>query len=196
MTTEKRWALVSIEDYLAAELTSTVKHEYLGGVIYAMTGARNAHNVVAGNIFACLHARLRRQVCRPYNSDTKIRIRLTTHTRFYYPDTSVICRPNPQTDSFQDEPAVIFEVLSRRTRRLDEGEKKDAYLAIPSLSVYALVEQESAAIVVYRRTENGFARDVFEGLDATVPLAEIGAALPLSEVYEGVDFSLEPDFGD
>jgi Uma2 family endonuclease len=99
-------------------------------------------------------------------------------------------------DSFQDEPAVIFEVLSRRTRRLDEGEKKDAYLAIPSLSVYALVEQESAAIVVYRRTENGFAREVFEGLDATVPLGEIGAALPMSEVYEGVEFSLEPEFGD
>jgi Uma2 family endonuclease len=58
MTTEKRWALVSIEEYLAGELTSTVKHEYVGGVIYAMAGARNAHNVVAGNIFACLHARL------------------------------------------------------------------------------------------------------------------------------------------
>ena len=43
--------------------------------------------------------------------------------RFYYPDASVVCRPNPQTDSFQDDPAVLFEVLSRQTRRIDEGEK-------------------------------------------------------------------------
>lgn len=193
MSAEKRWALVAVEDYLAGELVSTVKHEYLGGVVYAMAGARNAHNVVAGNIFACLHARLRGQPCRPYNSDTKIRIRLTTHTRFYYPDASVICRPNPQTHSFQDEPAVIFEVLSRRTRRADEGEKKDAYLTIPSLDVLVLVEHEAPAIIVHRRTETGFVREVFEGLHATVPLGEIGTALPLADVYDGVEFTPEPD---
>src|SRR5437899_11970196 len=88
--------LVSVDDYLASELTSPVKHEYLGGVVYAMAGARNAHNLIAGNTFAALWNRLRNQRCRPYNSDTKIRVRLPTHVRFYYPDVSVICRPNSQ----------------------------------------------------------------------------------------------------
>jgi Uma2 family endonuclease len=50
--------------------------------------------------------------------------------------------------------------LSRKTRRIDEGEKKDAYLTIPSLSVYLLIEQELAAVTVYRRTEEGFTREV------------------------------------
>src|SRR5260370_15113279 len=152
MSTAKKLNLVGIDDYLAGELISSVKHEYLGGVVYAMAGARNAHNLIASNTLVALGSRLRGRPCRPFNSDTKIRVRLPAQTRFYYPDGSVICRPNPQTDSFQDEPSVLFEVLSRRTRRIDEGEKKEAYLTIPSLGAYLIIEQESPAIVVFRRT--------------------------------------------
>src|SRR5712691_3533517 len=112
MTAAKKLNLVSVDDYLKGELISPVKHEYLGGVGYAMAGARNAHNLIASNTLGALHGRLRGRPCRAFNSDTKIRIHLPRHIRFYYPDTSVSCRPNPQADSFQDEPAVIFEVMS------------------------------------------------------------------------------------
>jgi Uma2 family endonuclease len=195
MSAVKKLHLVSVEEYLSDELATPIKHEYLGGIVYKRPETRNAHNIIAGNILGTLHARLRGRPCRPYNSDTKVRIRLTTHTRFYYPDTSVVCRPNPQTDSFQDEPAVSFEVLSRSTRRTDEGEKKDAYLQIPSLCAYVLVEPEMPALVVFRRTENGFVREVIEGLDATLPLREINTDLPLAEIYEGVEFTPEVDEG-
>jgi Uma2 family endonuclease len=193
MSTAKKLDLVTVDDYLAGELISPIKHEYLGGILYAMAGARNRHNVIAGNTYVALHNRLRGRPCRPFNSDTKIRIRLPTHVRFYYPDASVTCRPNPPDDSFQDEPAVIVEVLSRRTRRIDEGEKKDAYLTIPSLGVYVLVEQEAAAVVAFRRTEAGFVREVYEGMEAVIPLGEIGIDLPLAELYETVEFTPEPE---
>ncbi len=193
MSRAKKLNLVAVEDYLAGELLSPVKHEYLGGVVYAMAGARNLHNAIATNIIGGLHARLRGQPCRPFNSDTKIRVQLPTHFRFYYPDASVVCRPNPPTDSYQDEPVVLFEVLSRRTRRIDEGEKKDAYLTIPSLGVYVLIEQDTAAVVAFRRTEGGFVREVYQGIDAVLPLAEIGIDLPLAEIYEAVEFAPEPE---
>jgi Uma2 family endonuclease len=192
MSTARKLNLVTIDDFLAGEVISPVKHEYVGGVVYAMAGARNVHNIIATNTLVALGARLRGRPCRPYNSDTKIRLRLPTETRFYYPDTSVNCRPNPQTDSFQDQPAVIVAVPSRRTRRIDEGEKRDAYLTIPSLAVYVLIEQEAPALVAYRRTEHGFVREVHQGLDAVLPLGEIGTALPLAEVYETVEFTPEP----
>jgi Uma2 family endonuclease len=193
MSTSSAAKLISVRDYLAGELASQVKHEYLAGVIYAMAGARNVHNLISGNFFGLLHARLRGKPCRPYNSDTKIRIQLPTHVRFYYPDVSVICDPNSPEDSFQDQPAVVAEVLSRRTRRIDEGEKKDAYLAVPSLSCYLLIEQEQPAVTLYRRTEQGFVREVITGLDATIRMSEIDAELPLAEIYDGVIFSPEPD---
>ena len=113
--------LVSVADYLAGELNSETRHEYLGGVIYAMAGGTNQHNRIAGNVFGTLFGRLSDSPCEPYNFDTKIRVRYATHSRFYYPDASVICDPNPVGDTFQDSPTLIAEVLSRSTRRTDEG---------------------------------------------------------------------------
>ena len=184
---------IAVEDYLAGELISQAKHEYVGGWVYAMAGANNAHNQIASNVLIALGSRLRGNRCRAFNSDTKIRVRFPNHTRFYYPDASVVCRLNAPTDSFQDDPAVIVEVLSQRTRRIDEGEKKDAYFALPSLSVYLLVEQDFAAVVAYRRTDAGFVREVYADPDAVISLPEIGAELPLAEVYDGVEFTSEID---
>ncbi len=88
---------------------------------------------------------------------------------------------------------VIFEVLSKRTRRLDQGEKKDGYLQLPSLCVYALVEQEMPKVVIYRRCGTEFVDEVYEGLEASIPLPEIGVVLPLNEIYRGVGFDAEID---
>jgi Uma2 family endonuclease len=193
MTAAEKLNLISVEDYLAGELVSPIKHEYLGGVVYARAGARNVHNTIAGNVCASLHARLKGKHCRPFNSDTKIRVRLPFQVRFYYPDVSVVCRQNPPDDSFQDDPAVIVEVLSRSTRRIDEGEKKDAYLTIPTLGVYLLIEQETASVVAYRRTEQGFVGEVYADARDVIPLPEIEIELPLAEIYERVDFVPETD---
>jgi Uma2 family endonuclease len=193
MSAAIRWNLVSVDEYLAGELDSPIKHEYLAGVVYAMAGAQNSHNLVATNTIVALGSRLRGRPYRPYNSDTKIRIRLPDQIRFYYPDAFVICRPNPSTDSYQDDPAALFEVLSSRTRRIDEGEKKEAYLTIPSLGVYALVEQDSATVVLFRRSDTGFTREVYSGFDAVMPLPEIGIELPLAELYDGVEFVAEAE---
>jgi Uma2 family endonuclease len=92
---------------------------------------------------------------------------------------------------YQDEPVAIFEVLSRSTRRIDDGEKKEAYLTIPSLSVYALIEQDFPGAVVYRRTTNGFVREVLSSIEAILPIPEIDAELPLAEIYDGVAFAPE-----
>ncbi len=193
MTAAKKLNVVSVADYLNGELISPIKHEYLGGVIYAMAGARNAHNLIASNTLVAMGGRLRGKRCRAFNSDTKVRVQLPNQIRFYYLDGMVVCRPNPADDSYQDEPVVLAEVLSRRTRRIDEGEKKDAYLTIPSLAVYLLIEQDEPAAVVYRRTAEGFVREVYQGLDAVVSLPEVAIDLPLAEVYEGVEFISEPD---
>ena len=89
-----------------------MKHEYAGGYVYAMAGAKNVHNTVATAFLGLMHAKLRGRPCQPFNSDTKVRIRLATHTRFYYPDGMVVCEPNADDEEFQDRPVVIAEVLS------------------------------------------------------------------------------------
>ena len=181
--------LISVADYLRGELESDVKHEYLGGVVYAMAGATNRHNRIKGDAYAALHARLRGGPCEPFDSDTKVRVKFATHARFYYPDVSVVCHKNPPGDSYQDHPMVIVEVISPSTRRTDEGEKRDAYLTIPTLDAYLLIEQDQPRVTAYHRGERGFEAVVYNGLDAVIPLEAIGVDLPLAEVYEGVSFT-------
>jgi Uma2 family endonuclease len=183
---------ITISDYLAGELVSPVKHEYLGGVVYAMAGASNRHNAIASNILISLGSRLRGKPCRPFNSDTKVRVIFPTHTRFYYPDAMVVCRLSNEQLSYQEAPMVLAEVLSRSTRRLDEGEKREAYFQLPSLQVYVLVDQERKRLTIWRRGEQGFQAEVQDGDDASLHLPELGFSIPFSEIYEGVELGPEP----
>lgn len=190
MTALRQPNSISIADYLAGEELSDVKHEYLGGAVHAMAGATNQHNTIATSAILSIGSKLRGKTCQPFNSDTKVRIELPDHVRFYYPDAMVVCRPNPASDHFQDQPVVIMEVLSDSTRRTDLGEKRDAYLTIPSLKVLLLVEMEFPAVSVHRRKpEGGFALEYHSGLESTIPLPEIDASLPLAELYERVEFA-------
>ena len=181
--------LMSVNDYLEWEEEAETRHEYIGGVIYAMAGGTNSHHEIASNVLVSVGAQLRGKPCRPYNSDTKVRIQYPTHTRFYYPDAMVVCERSPGEAHYQDNPVVIVEVLSPSTRRTDESEKRDAYFTIPTLRVYVLLDQERAAAVVWRRGEQGFAREVHDGLEAVIALPEIEARLPLAEAYEAVRFA-------
>lgn len=179
--------LVSIADYLAGEADSPTKHEYLGGVINAMAGSSNRHNLIASNFMGIMHAALRGKPCRVFNSDTKVRINTPTSTRFYYPDAMVVCKPNPPEDSYQDQPVVIAEVLSDATRRTDESEKRDAYLTLPTLKALLLIDPQTPNVQVYRRADQGFATERHAEPHAVIPLQDLDAELVLAELYEGIE---------
>jgi Uma2 family endonuclease len=175
---------LSVADYLAGEEHSDVKHEYLGGTVHAMAGATNQHNTIAVNALIAIGGQLRGKSCQPFNSDTKVRIEFPDHTRFYYPDAMVVCHPNPLSDHFQNQPVVVIEILSESTRRADLGEKRDAYLTLPSLKVLILAESDHPSATIYRRKpEGGFGVERASGPGAVIPLPEIDAELPFAELY-------------
>jgi Uma2 family endonuclease len=188
-----QYQLLSVQEYLESEEDSPVKREYLGGRVYARPEERNLHHRIAGNILGSLYQRLRGRACEVWNSDTKVRIHCPTHDVFYYPDASVVCEPNSGHDSYHDRPVIVFEVLSRKTRRIDGVEKKEAYLAAPTLQVYAMVEQETAKVVAFRRTGEEFIGEVYEGLEAVLPLSGTGIELPLAEIYADLQLVPEPE---
>lgn len=183
---------ITVSEYLSGELIAVQKHEYVDGTVYAMTGATTRHNRIATNATGAIYSQLRKKACQVFNSDMKIRVRQSRSVRFYYPDLSVVCQPNPDSDLFQDHPVVIVEVLSDSTRRVDEYEKREAYLTINSLNCYLMLEQDRPAAIVYRRGENGFQREDYEGLETVINLGEIGCQLSLNEVYDNLTFP-EPD---
>jgi Uma2 family endonuclease len=192
MSAVPKTRLVSVDEYLANELVSNVKHEYLGGYVYAMAGGRNAHNQIASNVLGLCHAQLRGTKCSTFNSDTKIRIKLPSQVRMYYPDVSVVCNLNPPTDTFQDQPVVVVEVLSHSTRRNDQEEKKAAYLTIPSLVAYLTIEQEFPHVGVDTRQDQGFVHSSYSQLSDTFRLPGINLTLRLEDIYENVELIPEP----
>lgn len=74
---------LSVEDYLAGEEISDIKHEYVDGQVYAMAGAKVNHNRIARNMSALLWNHLRHQPCEPLSGDMLVK---TFDKRFRYPD--------------------------------------------------------------------------------------------------------------
>jgi len=65
---------LSVDDYLAFEQTSEIRHELVDGYLYAMTGASDRYEEIAANLLAALHAHLQGSGCRVYGSNLKIRV--------------------------------------------------------------------------------------------------------------------------
>ena len=65
---------LSPEEYLEAEKSSPIKHEYIKGQIYAMSGASDAHVTITANLVTLLRNHLRGSGCKVYPTDMKVSI--------------------------------------------------------------------------------------------------------------------------
>lgn len=184
MTAELAEYYTRVEDYLSGERISQQKHEYLAGIIYAMAGTTIQHDLVAGNTYRSLGNHLAGKPCFVFSSDIRVRIQTSAVEFYYYPDVTVDCGAPAGSSVLAEEPTAIFEVLSPDTERIDRGEKLANYQAIPSLQLFALVDQFQIAITAYRRQENGWKMEFLTDKDDDLDLGFIGCALPLSAIYE------------
>ena len=74
---------VSVDEYLARELTSEIRHEYVAGRLYAMVGVRDRHNLIAVALASTLRAHARDRGCQTFLSDVKLRLRVAGEDIFY-----------------------------------------------------------------------------------------------------------------
>jgi Uma2 family endonuclease len=179
---------ISEQEYLETEERSEVKREYLGGAVYAMDGASEAHNIVAANLLGMLYAQLRGRPCQPFGSDMKVRLFPLDSTYYYYPDAMIACDPTDSGHGWRERPSALFEIISEETRRIDEREKRLAYLQLATLQAYVRIEQVRAEAVIMQRAPETWTTERLIGLDAVVRLPTLRIELPLAEVYERVQF--------
>lgn len=131
----------SVEQYLDLEQHSPVRHEYINGTIYAMTGATEPHELICGNLFAAIHAHVRGGPCNAYMQGFSVRLKINDEDIFYYPDVMVSCTRDGVDTLFLRYPKLIVEVLSPSTESIDRREKFLSYTQIPTLEEYVLVAQ-------------------------------------------------------
>lgn len=176
---------LSVDEYLALERDSPLRHEYVAGVLRTMTGCSQSHNEISLNLAMELRNHLRGGSCRTFMAEIKVRLQVGQADFAYYPDVMVSCEPEMESRYFLRRPRLVIEVLSPSTRAVDLREKLANYRHIAALQEYAVVEQDRADIRIYRRTEDWHPQQ-FSGLEAVAEFHSVGLSLPLGQVYEGV----------
>jgi Uma2 family endonuclease len=136
---------VTFEEYLAGEAASEVRHEWVAGRVYAMTGASERHELMAALLFRALDPLAAARGCRLFIGNRKIRLDEVV----YYPDVLMVCPGGRPPDRlFERDLSVVVEVLSDSTQRIDRREKALAYAGAPSFERYLLVDPERRWIEV------------------------------------------------
>jgi Uma2 family endonuclease len=181
------------EEYLDFERKSEERHEYFNGEVFAMSGTKRNHNVIAWNIGGELRQKLKGKNCEAYPAGMRV---FVPETGLYtYPDLVVVCgEPKFQDNVFDTllNPNLLIEVLSESTESYDRGKKFQHYRSIESLQEYVLVAQDEARIEKYVKQGDGFSLlSEAVGLESAIKFDSINCDIRLSEVYDKIDFSDE-----
>ncbi|GAA6620904.1 Uma2 family endonuclease [Scytonema sp. NUACC26] len=179
---------LSPEEYLEAEKSSFIKHEYIQGRIYAMSGASDAHVTITTNLIALLRNHVRGTGCRLYATDMKARIEALNI--FYYPDIMVTCdRRDLDCEYFKRYPCLIIEVLSPSTEAFDRGDKFIDYQELETLQEYVLISQTRQRVDCFRRNPEGrWVLYSYRG-NQELQLISINFSCSLADIYEDVSFN-------
>lgn len=181
-------AKLTIAEYLEFEKTSQEKHEYYQGELFAMAGAKVAHNRIVTRLTILLGQQLRGSSCEPFNSDQRIHI--PSNTLFTYPDLSIVCGPVQSLDNDDYNilnPSIIIEVLSPATKNYDRGEKFQLYRDIPTLKEYILIDSQFIRIEAFRINATGhWELEEYNSPSASLLLPLINVAIPVQEIYQQI----------
>ena len=177
----------TIEEYLQMEEVSEEKHEYYQGEIFAMSGPKVPHNIIAGNVYGELKQMLKGKSCRPFNSDQQIHI--PQNSLFTYPDISIVCGEiiTLNNDDWNIlNPTVIIEILSLGTKDYDRGGKFKLYRDITTLKEFILIDSEAISIEAFRINDGGhWELEEYRKINDSLFIKAIQLSIPVIEIYEG-----------
>lgn len=183
---------ISPKDYLAAERQSEQKHEYFDGEVVEMQGASLKHNRIVASILGEVGNRLKGKDCEVLPGDM-----VTASLEFLsftYPDAIIVCgKPQLADEAFDilQNPAVIFEVVSKSSYGKDFSFKLMYYRQISSLQEYVLIDSfQKIEVNVYRRNNNNtWTLETYNSLDESLVIQAVGISISLFDIYENVTFA-------
>jgi len=178
---------ICVQEYLDGELVSDVKHEFIDGEVYAMSGGTRNHNRIALNIANYLVDKLSGTSCKPFINDINVRVQTLESDAFYYPDVVVTCDPEDDHELYVEKPSLVVEVLSDSTQRTDKNEKFFAYRSLESLDEYVLVSQKTKEVIVARKV-NQWKPETFVGDDFELCLSCLSEPITSELIYRDVKF--------
>lgn len=180
---------LTVDEYLALEEISKIRHEYVDGQIHAMAGGTLNHNRIAMDFGRLLNDRMTGKNCEAFVENIVVRISAAI---YYYPDVVVACDELDGNESVIHNPVLVIEVLSKSTEKIDRREKMIEYQMISGLREYVIVTQEKMQIEVYRHDNAGEAwqGEIYTEPEQEVLFASVGVKMLVSEIYQRVKFDV------
>jgi len=179
----------TLAEFLAWEERQPLRYEFDGVGSVAMTGGTAGHAAIQANLAIAIGGRLRGGPCRFFGSDLKFK---TAGDHIRYSDGVVVCTSVDRAATIVSDPVVVFEALSPSTAGTDRIAKAREYQATPSVRRYVMLEQDRIGATVYARSGDGWTHEILIA-DSVLALPEIGIALLLGELYEGLAFDVRED---
>ena len=171
--------------FIAWESKQQRRYELIAGEIYLMAGGRLAHDRISMNVARLLGNALEGSPCSVHGSNLKVR---SPSGDVMYPDAFVRCGPADDDATFIEDPVLVVEVLSPRTKRYDMSRKRWAYMVIPSLRHMLFVVPELGVIEVASPAGEGrWLSTLVRDPAATVTLESLGVELRVADIYAGTD---------
>jgi Uma2 family endonuclease len=185
----------TLDDYLNFEINSELKHEYINGEVFTMTGGTPNHNQITGNLYAVLNFALKRQPYRVFVTDQRLWI---PQKRIYtYPDVMITAGELQFQEGRRDtilNPLMIAEVLSPSTRSYDKDEKFAAYRTISQFQEYLLIEQSKMHVEHYVKSEQkSWTFFEYDEAKESVSFHSISFQVTLADLYDKVEFEFPID---
>ena len=185
----------TVDEYLALEEKSEVRHEFYNGEVYAMAGGTVNHNRLTRRVANLLEGQAGLKSCGIFSENMKVDVRAGGHMP--YPDIVVSCHPFDLRGSnlIIRQPRLLVEVLSKSTAHKDRGDKWRDYRKMPSLWYYMLVDQYSTTVELFSRIEetDEWINTIYESPDDVIVLPRLNAELTVSAIYDGIELIPEAD---
>lgn len=180
------YRLLDESEYLTLEARSPVRHEYVAGEIFAMTGASVRHNIIALNLATALRTHLRGTPCRALMEGVKLYLK--KERSYFYPDVMVTCDERDRRAELAIEhPKLIVEVLSDSTAAYDRGVKFAAYRKLADLQEYLIVDIAQRRLELYRRAADHWLMFDSAGDGPALQLQSVDMPLSPAEAFEDLD---------
>jgi Uma2 family endonuclease len=162
--------------------------------MFAMSGARRAHNLIATNTVGELYQQLLERPCEVYSSD--MRVKVSSTGLYTYPDVVVVCGEPQFLDNEFDtllNPKVLVEILSESTEAYDRIQKFELYGSLESLAEYVMVSSLRVRVERYTRQPDGTWNYCSKtSLEDAIDLKSVDCHLRLADLYNRVAFAQPP----
>lgn len=165
------------------------RYEFEGGrIVQQMTGGTQRHFKIAKLFERCIETQLDAllwTVLRDWGIETDVTVR--------YADVVVYSVGEPDSNLWTKNPALIVEVLSPSTIRIDLDVKSVEYLSVSSLQAYIVASQTDAACLAWIRGADGAfgAAPVEYAAGEVIAVPSLGVSISVADIYFGIDLSTQ-----